>query len=482
MAHIKGVKTRQAVQTATAALFTIGLISCGGSGGGAGDSNSGAVETQLTELDTAEALVPFPGTGELVQCSVPTLNQWVDNSMRDFYLFADQVPIVNLTDFDSPEELIRNLRIDPPDDFSNVSNAAESSQLFDNGIASSTGLFWSFDQNNMPRIVFTQPNSPAAVAGLNRGDLLVSLEGVPWTEVTREQFFEFVGTADNPRSAEYELIRATTGETYVRDLIQTEHLVNTILHSEVIEQDAMPGRIGYLAVSSFIDATAQQVRAEFARFRENGVTDLVLDLRYNRGGRVSSAGVLASLISSPSTDGEILSEFRFNERYSFRNEAFFFINEPNGLNLPRVVVLTTSSTASASELVINSLEPYIDVVQMGTRTLGKSFASFGRQFCGRQINAMEAVVVNAASVGVFNGLAADCFAEDDLRRDFGTSVNGTEGMLQSAIDYLVNGTCNQDPLTLAQRSLRSEAGSESPLSILHESRRPLLELVEEPEF
>ena len=153
MAHIKGVKTRQAVQTTTAALFTIGLISCGGSGGGAGDSNSGAVETQLTELDTAEALVPFPGTGELVQCSVPTLNQWVDNSMRDFYLFADQVPIVNLTDFDSPEELIRNLRIDPPDDFSNVSNAAESSQLFDNGIASSTGLFWSFDQNNMPRIV-----------------------------------------------------------------------------------------------------------------------------------------------------------------------------------------------------------------------------------------------------------------------------------------------------------------------------------------
>jgi len=117
------------------------------------------------------------------------------------------------------------------------------------------------------------------------------------------------------------------------------------------------------------------------------------------------------------------------------------------LGLSRLIVLTTDDTASASERLINSLAPYIEVVTIGSTTLGKPYTSYGRTYCGKTLNAMQTESVNAAGVSVAGCIAADCATTDDLANNFGTD----EGMLKSALDYLSDGSCSTPPL-IASRS------------------------------
>jgi hypothetical protein len=114
--------------------------------------------------------------------------------------------------------------------------------------------------------------------------------------------------------------------------------------------------------------------------------------------------------------------------------------------------LTTEDTASASELITNSLRPYIEVITIGGTTLGKPFGSVGRNFCGIVLNAMEIEYLNANGVSVAGGLPADCFAADDLTRNFGLQSGSVEGMLLGALEYLALGTCETAPTPLASRS------------------------------
>ncbi len=451
------------VTVVSTSLLIIAACGNGGSGG----------------VTTPAALLPVMGGDSGFDCSVEALNQWVDNNMRDFYLFADQVPIVNLADYNSPESLILDLRVLPFDNFSSVTDTARSVQLFDAGINFGIGFRWRFDQNTMPRILDVQKNAPAADAGLQRGDIIVAVEDAPWQQVDSRLFEEFFGTADDPREATMTLIRATTGESYSVAVTPAEYTINTVLHTEILEPPGYAGRIGYLAFSSFLESSEAELRDAFQLFNEADVTDLVVDLRYNGGGRVRIARLLAAQIASPSTDGELLIQYRFNDRYSSRNFGQLFSNQPDGLNMSRVTFLTSGGTASSSEIVINGLMPYVDVSLIGSRTTGKPFISSGRDLCGKRINAMEAEGFNANDVSVFGGIAADCFAEDDFSRPFGTSTAGTEGMLQSAVDFIVDGTCNPDPFISAfaeQRSLFNQASD----SLFEENGLPVLQLADEP--
>ena len=423
----------------------VALAACSESGGGAAASTNQAF--MMGEDLTAR------------ECDVPSLNQWVDDSMRDFYLFADQVPVVDLADFDSPESLIRDLRV-LPDTFSSVTNATTSAQIFDEGLSFGIGFVWRFDSNNVPRILFIQDDAPSAAAGMRRGDAIISVNGEDWATLSFSRFQTLIGTREEPREARFELISAITGETYFSDVTPAEYSINTVLHDEIINVPNLGSNIGYLAFNSFLETSEAELQDVFSRFQAANVNELVLDLRYNGGGRTRIARLLAALISSPTTDGELLIEYRFNDRYTSRNFSRIFANVDNALGLGRVVILTTGSTASSSEIVINSLKPYIDVVTIGSTTVGKPFISSGRDLCDRRINAMEAEGFNAAGVSVSGGITADCIAQDDLTRDFGTNENGLEGMLQSAYDFIVAGTCD----TVIQATISEDSRDAAALS------------------
>jgi len=180
-----------------------------------------------------------------------------------------------------------------------------------------------------------------------------------------------------------------------------------------------------------------------ADLRDAGITELVLDLRYNGGGLISVANRLASQIAGPSVAGETLVSYEFNDEYTDVNFDFDAVNASPSLDLDRVLVLTTGQTASSSELVIN-----------GERTLGKPFISASRPFCGVSLNAMEAQGVNSNGVTVAGGIEADCFAADDVTRDYGSRSGSLEGMLASSLDFLLNGTCDASPTFAKQPDVR----------------------------
>jgi len=439
-------------QVLTAAICVL-LVSCGGGGsGGSGILEEEDVPVNPLSDNIADDLGPL--IAEVDECSVPQLNAWVDASMKDYYLFYDQVPEVNLADFDSPESLIRELRFQPVDTFSNVSDTTTSVAFFDEGVGFGVGFLWRFDENDQPRIISVQDDSPSGRAGILRGDIIAAIGGVPWQELDNATFFEIVGTDDAPLEARWDMISGINGEPYSVNMTSAEYNINTVLHTDLLTHPEYDGLIGYLAFSSFIESSEQELQTAFAGFQADGVTDLVLDLRYNGGGRTRIARMLASLIASPGTDDQLLIQYEFNDKYENQNFARFFEPEANGLGLSRVVVLTSGATASSSEIVINSLRPYIDVVTVGTTTVGKPFISSGRDFCDKRINALEAEGFNAAGVSVFGGIPADCFAGDDLTRDFGLGLDagGLEGMLRAGADYFVFGRCDSAPVVQAKGS------------------------------
>ena len=383
-------------------------------------------------------------------CSVPSVNEWVNRNMLDYYLYSDLVPNVNPALFNSPEELVRELRFNQLDPFSNVQDAATQEEFTETGGAFGFGFRSEFDGNGNLRVTRVYDDSPFGRAGIVRGDIIVSIEGVPVNELSDELAFELLGDRDNPLEATWEVVRGASGLTEFIPVTIGELTANTVIFSGTFSNPAFSGTVGYLVFESFIRTSEQELDAAIADLRDAGVTELVLDLRYNGGGLISIANRLASQIAGPPIAGETLVRYEFNDKYTDVNFDFNALSASPSLDLDRVLVLTTAQTASASELVINALQPFMEVVTFGQRTLGKPFISAPKLFCGKSLNAMEAEGVNSIGVTVAGGVDADCFAADDLTRDYGNRSGSIEGMLGSSLDYLLSGTCDASP-TFAKR-------------------------------
>jgi carboxyl-terminal processing protease len=204
-------------------------------------------------------------------------------------------------------------------------------------------------------------------------------------------------------------------------------------------------KVGYLAYQEFINSSASALANAFNTFRAAGVTELVVDLRYNGGGSVTTARNLASLIGGAGLDGQIFAGLRFNAKNSGSNVNYVFTSSANTLLTPpleglgRVFVIASSGTASASELVINSLKPFRDVITIGSSTFGKPYGFVPRDACGITYSAVNFDSVNAQGVGGYTGgLPATCAMSDDLGKALG---DPSERRLAAALSYIQTGAC-----------------------------------------
>ena len=381
-----------------------------------------------------------------LNCSVASLNAWVDFNMRDYYYFYDQVPVVNLANYDSPEMLIRDLRVLPNDRFSYVTTIASNNDFFDVGVAYNLGFRWKPDSEGEARVSVTALGGPFDLAGINRGDIILSFNGTPWNDLSNGDFVQALGTEENPRVASWAFRDAVTNEEKTADIQEARYSIKTVPHYQTFSTSELDGNIGYMYLSTFIENTEGELETVFADFKNDNVQELILDLRYNGGGRTRLARMLASLIAGPDTDDQLLVEYRFNGKYNPNFVTRDFSNEPNALNLKRVIILTTQGTASSSEIVINSLKPYVDVVTIGSRTTGKPYISFSEEKCDRSMNAIYAEGFNANNVSVLGGIEPNCAATDNPVRGFPVNkiVNNTDdvdSMIGAAIDYLNTGAC-----------------------------------------
>lgn len=333
------------------------------------------------------------------------INDFVWKAMNIFYLYKEQIPnladnrfssdeayIEYLNSFSEPEELFESLiyQRELVDRFSFLTPDYVALEQQFQGVFKSNGLESNYyyqpgsDTKVFGVIRLVLNNSPASAANLKRGQIFNAVDGVPMTVSnfntllnTDTYTLNFATYNDNGTSDPNDdsVVSSTSSQT----LTKIPYTENPIHISKVL--DINGSKIGYLMYNSFTSNYDSELNDAFGEFKTAGVQHLVLDLRYNGGGSVNTAANLASMITGQ-FNNQVFSKLVYNKDLQAENTAFNFRNNAseaggaiNSLNLDKIYVLTTSRTASASELIINSLSPYITVVQIGEKTTGKSQAS-----------------------------------------------------------------------------------------------------------
>jgi hypothetical protein len=187
----------------------------------------------------------------------------------------------------------------------------------------------------------------------------------------------------------------------------------------------------------------------FSEFVTAGVRDVIIDLRYNGGGLVRTAELLGDYLGGFANDGLVFSNTEFNaDRAANNNSSSFFSRRGNSLDITRFIVIASRSTASASELVTNSLIPYADVWIVGDNTYGKPVGQVGFEFCEKILRPTSFRTTNANGDGdYFDGLPVDCPAADVLEIPVGAD---NDPNVIAAVSISETGAC---PLVAAPLSL-----------------------------
>jgi len=301
--------------------------------------------------------------------------------------------------------------------------------------------------NSLPGTNFTTGFN----AGIRRGDELITLNGQPISEFSDNDLGQILGL----NSFEAVAMSIRTGNEGPRtiSISQQEYrwVTAAALNRFTADTNANLPIIGYVSIQAFLATTQDEIDAALERFEDaGGVDELIVDLRYNGGGLTSVARYLASVVGGAAVEGKVLQENQWSDKYAAFSNTEFFEKVDSALNSPRVIVLTTGDTASSSEIFINSLKPYIEVVVIGDATAGKPFSSIPRTYCAKSINAMSALSVNAAGVSVLGGIQPDCRIDDS----WNTVAESTEDpLVMGALFYASQGGC---PATIVADAGRLE--------------------------
>jgi C-terminal processing protease CtpA/Prc len=295
---------------------------------------------------------------------------FVQTTLQAWYYWYDKIPTPDPAGFSSPEAYLEAVRYKPVDaSFSYVTSKASSDAFYSDSQFIGFGLSYKATSPTELRLTQTFPGGPAAAAGMDRGDTLLTIGGKSVASLLSSGE---IGTVFGPEQVGYALDftwRDTSGAERAARLAKALVTIPTVSQTAVLSSGGR--RVGYVHFRNFVQPSVAALDAAFAELRDAGATELVLDLRYNGGGLVSVAQHLAGLIAGPSTAGQVFVQFTHNDKQSSRNTAYRLENLPQALGVARLVVISTRGTASASEAIVNGLRPYMDVTVVGDTTFGK---------------------------------------------------------------------------------------------------------------
>jgi len=368
---------------------------------------------------------PAPAVNDLLMDSA------LDYS-RDIYLWNEQIPAAfDADEYDDLNELMFGIRqfseepgfSGPVDDFSFAATQEEWDAL-SNGVLSDFGLSAFFFSDNDLRVRSVEVNSPAGKAGIRRGWKIVGVDGS--ADVTTDN-------ADELALKIYE--SPSTAFTFERPDGST---VNITLNAETYQEDpiyldtvytAGSRKAGYIVFNSFLGDTGK-VNGDFARifseFVQEGVTDVIIDLRYNGGGYVTMQEKLANYLIRSSANNTIMMTQQFNSNFSALNEVTVF-RKLGSLNVSNIYFIVSDNTASASELLINNMKPYMNVKVVGpTPTYGKPVGFFPVAVGDWYIFPVSFRSTNGRNEGnFFDGIDVDQPVEDGLDKDWGDTAESS---------------------------------------------------------
>jgi carboxyl-terminal processing protease len=386
------------------------------------------------------ALTPSPVEAQ-ASCSVPSQNRWVRDALVDLYYWNRELPSINPVPFPSPQAYLEAVRYRPLDaTYSYIADRAEQDALFSTSQFVGLGMSTPFDGTEL-RISEVYPESPAAEAGLRRGDRILSVNGRTVAAIAEAGE---IATAFGPHQEGLEVAlewRPLEGPDRRATLTKRVVTIPPVTLTKLYEVDGR--KVGYVVLRNFVEPSTEALDHAFTALRDAGATELVLDLRYNGGGLVTVAQHLASLIGGQRTNGKVFAEYIHNDRHRELNRQIRFEAKTNALNVSRLVVITTRASASASEAIVNGLRPYLPVALVGDRTFGKPVGQYALPFCDKVLNAVSFVLRNAnGEADFFTGLAPTCQAADALDRQLG---DPEEASLKEAFVYLRTGACTPPP-------------------------------------
>ena len=373
-------------------------------------------------------------------CSITSQNLWVRDQLNTFYYWNQFLPAdVNPTSFSSPELYLEAVRYRPIDNtYSYITSAAASDAFF----SDSQFIGFGFGQqttNTEIRVLQVYADSPAQEAGLARGDRITHVNGQTVAQmVSNGTIGTAFGAAEIGVAATIDF-ETVSGERRQARMMKRLVTIPTVSVSRAFEVDGR--RVGYVFFRNFVSPSTAALNDAFAALKAAGVNELVLDLRYNGGGLVDVAVHLASLIGGSRTAGQVMLNYQHNDIIGpLFNKVTRFTSPEHALSLERLFVITTRSSASASELVINSLRPFMPVVVIGDTTYGKPVGQYGLRFCEKILFPVAFSIRNANNEGdFFDGIAPTCTAGDDYLHQLGDAA---EASFAEALSYMRTGQCS----------------------------------------
>ncbi len=379
-------------------------------------------------------------------CSIKNKKQFVYDLFHDSYLWANITKEVDFEDnstYPDEEVLLNDLRYEK-DHFSFIMKKKDYDNFFEAGKNIGFGFEFAFtgDTTSIESIIvlLVYPDSPAAKIGLKRSDEILTIDGKSADEIYHDDTLLDHYFYDKNLSVSIK-VRHSDSSAEELNITKKEFDFKTVIVDKVLNIEQK--KIGYLLFQSFVGTSQQELDDAFNHFHQEGIDELVLDLRYNGGGYVYIANHLASLIGGYKTAGKVFQNQLFNAKYSNYNDTVYFEQEaPQSLALDRVFILTTNNSCSASELVINGLRALvtgIDVVQIGEATCGKPYGMIGGAYCDKYILPVQMKSTNGDNVGDYvDGLTPACSAKDDVFDDF---TDQKETLFAQALYYIKNDHC-----------------------------------------
>ncbi|WP_423148138.1 S41 family peptidase [Rubrolithibacter danxiaensis] len=368
--------------------------------------------------------------------------------------------------------------------YSFIDDGSVSSEL--GGVGGDYGFSVNYNTQSDLRVKYVYAGSPAAAAGLERSDRIIELNGRTSLDATNDADLDFVNNAIfGGEKAVSMKIRKADGSTKDVTVNSGTYDLDPILYTHIYTEGNK--KVGYIVFNQFTynDQVYADLKETINSFSTAGVSELIVDLRYNGGGSVQTAADFANLIVPAAQNGKVMFTTYYNQtlqnlKTQQQRKSSILVNQPltdqnnklqyssdaaNGkyytyadigfaptkadynvevfkkdgsLNVSTVYFIVTGSTASASELLINSLKPAVNVKLIGKKTYGKPVGFFAIHIDKYDMYIPEFETKNQQEVGgYYTGMAVDKEGYEDLSKKFG---DPSEVYLSYALNHAANGT------------------------------------------
>ncbi len=439
-------KSKQSVAAVT--LAALMLASCGG---GSEGTLSGSPVT----------VTPTPSPTPTPTCALASRQAFAKAVIDEWYLFPNDVASgVNPGAHSNVQSYIDALvaparALNKDRFFTYITSIAEENAFYASGSSAGFGVRMAYDAANQ-RIVIAEAyeGAPAFAAGIDRGTAIIAIGTSSGNLRTVASIVAAEGTAGltnalGPNDPGVSRVLRITDAAGTRDVTvaKADYSLDPVSDRYGAKVITEGGRsYGYLNLRTFISSADDQLRTAFADFRAQGVTDIIVDFRYNGGGLVSTANLMGDLMGAGRA-GQLYSQTRFRASKSAEDEEHRFAPGAQSITPTRIAFIGTGSTASASELVINSMLPWLgtNMTLVGSNTYGKPVGQIAldKAECDDRMRVVAFATGNATGQSdYYDGLAPkianSCAANDDLSLPLG---DPREASIRAAINFLSGTAC-----------------------------------------